>query len=263
MSLQISNLGIQRGDRLVLRDASLQLQPGRVLAVLGANGAGKSSLVGAISGEIEPFQGNIRFDSSDVTQLSVAQQARVRAVLLQNSELNFPFKAVEVVAMGAYPFQEASPHQVDEWIDQALLLADAHHLRTRRYEELSGGEQRRIQLARVLVQCLAMEHCEGRVYLLLDEPLANMDPKHQLLLIKRLHELAHSRQFAILIVMHDVNLASFCDEILLIADQTVIAQGNPADVLTAANLRRVFDMEMSVLAHPLDSNRILVLPMNG
>lgn len=261
MALQISKLSIQRGDRLVLRNVSLEMQQGSLLAVLGANGAGKSSLVGALAGEIKPTQGSIRFDSSELAQLSVAQQARVRAVLLQDSGLSFPFLVKEVVLMGLYPFEEANAQQADQWVEQALALVDAKHLKNRSYGQLSGGEQRRIQLARVFAQCLAMEACTGRVYLFLDEPLANMDPKHQIHLLKVLRELAHDRQFAILLILHDVNLASLCDEIVLIANQVVVAQGRPAEVLSTDNLRCVFDMEMAVLAHPLDPSTLMVLPL--
>ena len=161
--------------------------------------------------------------------------------------------------MGAYPFNEASPRQVAQWLEQALVLLDAVSLKDRPYEQLSGGEQRRIQLARVLVQCLAMAACEGRVYLFLDEPLANMDPKHQLQLLSVLRQLAHERQFAILLIMHDVNLAAQCDQILLLGKQTVVAAGSPSAVLNPENLWQVFGLNMVVLPHPLDSQRLLIL----
>lgn len=161
--------------------------------------------------------------------------------------------------MGAYPFNEASPQLVTEWLEQALLLLDAGALKDRPYEQLSGGEQRRVQLARVLVQCLAMAACEGRVYLFLDEPLANMDPKHQLQLLSVLRQLAHERQFAILLIMHDVNLAAQCDQVLLLANQTVVASGSPSAVLNSANLWQVFGINMAVLPHPLDSAKLLIL----
>lgn len=260
MSLQLKNLCIQRGNRRVLDNVSLDLEHGRLYAVLGANGAGKSSLVGALAGEIKPTHGTIHFDSSDLTSLSVKRQARIRAVLLQNSELQFPFNVKEVIAMGGYPFEEASAQQVDAWIAEALSFVDADQLIDRPYQQLSGGEQRRIQFARVLAQCLAMEQCEGRVYLFLDEPLANLDPKHQTRLMRTLQKLARERQFTILIVLHDVSLASYCDEILLIANQAVVAKGSPAAVLNPDNLRQVFDTEMIVLAHPQDQSKLVVLP---
>lgn len=259
MPLQIDGLNIRRGGRQVLSDVSLCLEPGQLLAVLGANGAGKSSLLSAITGEIQYEHGLIHFDAIDLATISVAGQARMRAVLPQQTELTFPFSVQEVVAMGAYPFNEASPRQVAQWLEQALVLLDAVSLKDRPYEQLSGGEQRRIQLARVLVQCLAMAACEGRVYLFLDEPLANMDPKHQLQLLSVLRQLAHERQFAILLIMHDVNLAAQCDQILLLGKQTVVAAGSPSAVLNPENLWQVFGLNMVVLPHPLDSQRLLIL----
>jgi iron complex transport system ATP-binding protein len=260
MPLQLEGLKIQREGRQILDDVSLCLEAGQLLAVLGANGAGKSSLLSAITGEIEYAQGSIHFDAQDLAAMSVAQQARVRAVLPQQTELVFPFSVQDVVAMGAYPFNEACAQQVTEWIEHALLLLDALPLKNRPYEQLSGGEQKRVQLARVLVQCLAMRACEGRVYLFLDEPLANMDPKHQLELLSVLRQLAHEHRFAILLILHDVNLAAQCDQILLLANQTVIALGAPAAVLNPANLRQVFEVNMTILPHPLDANSLLILP---
>lgn len=230
------------------------------MAVLGSNGVGKSSLLGALAGELPTEQGSIDFDGAELWQLNVAQQSRRRAVLPQQTELTFPFAVREVVAMGAYPFEEASPGQVTEWVAQALGLVDVTALAERNYSALSGGEQRRVQLARVLVQCLAMAACHGSVYLFLDEPLANLDPLHQLQLLRVLRQLAHERQYAILVIMHDLNLATLCDQIVLLSRQRLVGQGTPLQVLTPHNLRQVFDLDMSVIPHPLDPGRLLVLP---
>lgn len=259
MPLLINNLSIERGGREILNGVTFQLDQGQLLAVLGANGAGKSSLLRAIAGELSYKQGSIRFNDLNLLDLNSSQQARLRAVMLQESELTFPFAVHEVVEMGGYPFEEATAGQTQAWVDEALELADIAHLQSRPYEQLSGGEQRRVQFARVLVQCLAMHTCSGKVYLMLDEPLANMDPKYQLQLMEVLRKLAHQRQFGILIIMHDVNLATLCDRILLLSDRSVIAYGDPASVLNRQNLRRVYDLDMEVLAHPLEPARLIVV----
>jgi len=260
MTILADRLNTSYGSRKVLVDATLDIGTDEVVAVLGANGAGKSTLLRALAGEVQLDEGVIYFDGNPLSQSSTSQQAQMRAVLPQQPGLTFAFTVAEVVAMGAYPFEQASPAEVQAWLVDALTCADALDLKARSYTELSGGEQQRVQFARVLVQCLAIRATKGHAYLLLDEPLASLDPRHQLRLLETLLRLAHTKQVGVLLVLHDVNLAARCDRIALMANLTVIAQGTPDQVLTSSNLQRVFDVEMAVLPHPLVPERLLVLP---
>ena len=155
MALSTQNVTLVRGKRPVLQDVSISILPGEVLGLLGANGAGKSTLLAALAGELSPTTGAVFLDGDDLHDLRPAVQARRRAVLPQNPSLSFDLSVSEVVAMGAYPFPEHSPEHVADLATRALATADVSDLATRRYVELSGGEQQRVQFARVLVQCTA------------------------------------------------------------------------------------------------------------
>ncbi len=260
MSVQVSQLSVSYGSHKILTNVSMEIESGEVVAVLGANGAGKSTLLSAIAGELAIESGAISIDGHNIAELSAQAQALVRAVLPQTPGLSFSFSVAEVVAMGAYPFAQASPAVVQQWVTEGLSCADLLALSTRAYPELSGGEQQRVQFARVLVQCQAICATNGHAYLLLDEPLSNLDPRHQQQLLQILRRLAQTQKLGVLVILHDVNLAADCDRIVLMARHTVIAQGRPAQVLTQANLRAVFELEMIVLPHPLNAGKLLVLP---
>lgn len=133
------------------------------------------------------------------------------------------------------------------------------HLAQRRYLELSGGEQQRVQFARVLAQCQAAPAGEPR-YLMLDEPISNLDPRHQIDLLRTARDLAREQGAGVLVIAHDVNLAArWCDRIMLLADGAAVAEGTPAEVLTPANLRNVYGVEAEVLPHPREAGALLVL----
>lgn len=259
MTLHAQDLTLVRGDQCILQQVSLTLAPGCMLGLLGANGAGKSTLLAALSGELPASHGTVTLNGQPLTQLSPAQQARQRAVLPQKPSLSFDLGVQEVVAMGAYPFPELNPAEVAQRCQQALQQAGVTHLAGRRYLELSGGEQQRVQFARVLVQCQAAASEPGR-YLLLDEPISNLDPRHQIDLLRTAHTLSRDGRSGVLVIAHDINLAArWCDRLVLLADGGVIAEGTPVDVLTPANLMAVYGVAADVLPHPLDADALLVL----
>ncbi|MFT3930887.1 MAG: heme ABC transporter ATP-binding protein [Spongiibacteraceae bacterium] len=257
--MRAENLRIERDTRTVLENISLQLHSGEVLGVLGANGAGKSTLLGVLAGELPIASGSIEIGNVPLHELSMAQLARQRAVLPQASTLNFDLAVNDVVAMGAYPFPEASPQQVAVQIQRALMLTDTLVFQQRRYLHLSGGEQQRVQLARTLVQ-IALSDRDNTRYLLLDEPTASLDPRHQQDLLRVVRQLAETENIAVLTVLHDVNLAArWCHRLLLLAHGNAVACGTPREVLQPALLRDVYAMDVSVLPHPCDAVRPLVL----
>lgn len=259
MTLHAQDLTLSRGGQRILTQVSLTLQPGAMVGLLGANGAGKSTLLAALSGELKPDSGSVLLNGRPLAQLSAAQQARQRAVLPQKPSLSFDLGVREVVAMGAYPFPELSPAQLDQLCAQALQQAGVSHLAQRRYLELSGGEQQRVQFARVLAQCQAAPGGQPR-YLMLDEPISNLDPRHQIDLLRTARDLAHQQGAGVMVIAHDVNLAAhWCDRLMLLADGAAVAEGTPAEVLTPANLRHVYGVSADVIPHPLDAGALLVL----
>ena len=260
MSLAASQLVLARGGRDILSDLSLEIAPGTVTALLGANGAGKSTLLGALAGELAPRAGRLSLDGVDLRDLGVRRQARLRAVLPQKPGLGFDLPVSEVVAMGAYPFPELAPAEVDALVVQALALAGMAEHATRRYLALSGGEQQRVQFARVLAQCRAGRRAGQTRYLLLDEPISNLDPRHQGELLQVATRLAHDEGVGVLVILHDINLAArWCDRLVMLAHGRLLAAGQPAEVLTPALLREVYDVDADVIDHPTLPGRRLVL----
>ncbi len=258
--LQAQRLACARGARTVLSDVSLCLPAGEVLGVLGANGAGKTTLLSTLAGELPPADGDLRLDQRPLPQWKASELARRRAVLPQSPSLAFDLEVHAVLAMGAYPFPELAPAALDELAQRALQLAEAGALAARRYATLSGGEQQRVQFARVIVQLLAAKPAREYRLLLLDEPIASLDPRHQVGLLQAVSRLAREEGIAALVVLHDVNLAAaWCDRLLLLAQGRAVALDTPSRALTSAHLETVYRLPARVLEHPDRAGQPLVL----
>lgn len=275
--LQAQGIAVQRGERQILSDIDLSLPAGQVIGVLGANGAGKSTLLAALAGELSPSAGRITLNGRPLSAWPAAELARCRAVLPQSPSLQFDLPVATVIGMGAYPHArhtrtgaprtdsrhtaQAAIAEDQRILQRVLALADVQDLYGRRYRRLSGGEQQRVHLARVLYQLLLARqgHNEYRV-LMLDEPTASLDPRHQLHLLSAVHTLAHEENVAALVIVHDLNLAAgCCDRLLLLGQGRVAACGTPAQVLTPDTLRQVYGVEATVLPHPNQPGRPLVV----
>ena len=275
--LQAHGIAVQRGERQILSDIDLSLPAGQVIGVLGANGAGKSTLLAALAGELSPSAGRITLNGRPLSAWPAAELARCRAVLPQSPSLQFDLPVATVIGMGAYPHArhtrtgaprtdsrdtaQAAIAEDQRILQRVLALADVQDLYERRYRRLSGGEQQRVHLARVLYQLLLARqgHDEYRV-LMLDEPTASLDPRHQLQLLSAVYTLAHEENVAALVIVHDLNLAAgCCDRLLLLGQGRVAACGTPAQVLTPDTLRQVYGVEATVLPHPNQPGRPLVV----
>ena len=275
--LQAHGIAVQRGERQILSDIDLSLPAGQVIGVLGANGAGKSTLLAALAGELSPSTGRITLNGRPLSAWPAAELARCRAVLPQSPSLQFDLPVATVIGMGAYPHArharigaprtdsrdtaQAAIAEDQRILQRVLALADVQGLYGRRYRRLSGGEQQRVHLARVLYQLLLARqgHDEYRV-LMLDEPTASLDPRHQLHLLSAVHTLVHEENVAALVIVHDLNLAAgCCDRLLLLGQGRVAACGTPAQVLTPDTLRQVYGVEATVLPHPNQPGRPLVV----
>ncbi|MDC6093840.1 heme ABC transporter ATP-binding protein [Lautropia mirabilis] len=277
MMLQAHGIAVQRGERQILSDIDLSLPAGQVIGVLGANGAGKSTLLAALAGELSPSAGRITLNGRPLSAWPAAELASCRAVLPQSPSLQFDLPVATVIGMGAYPHArhsrtgahptnrhdtaQAAMAEDQRILQRVLALADVQDLYERRYRRLSGGEQQRVHLARVLYQLLLARqgYNEYRV-LMLDEPTASLDPRHQLHLLSAVHTLAHEENVAALVIVHDLNLAAgCCDRLLLLGQGRVAACGTPAQVLTPDTLRQVYGVEATVLPHPNQPGRPLVV----
>lgn len=251
------------GAATLVEDVSLALMPGRMTIIVGPNGAGKSTLVKLLSGELVPASGAVRYGRADVRTIAPWQLACMRCVLPQASRLAFPFTAGEIVRIGLDGIGRGLDRRDrDRLVAEALQRADVAHLARRAFQSLSGGEQQRTQFARVLAQLAAGRTVAERQVLLLDEPIASLDLKHQLALLEAATELAREG-VAVLAVLHDLNLAAtFADEILVMSRGRAVALGAPEAVITDSMLAEVFDIALTVGALP-PAGRPFLLPQRA
>lgn len=234
----------------------LTLGAGELVCVLGPNGAGKTTLVRVASGLLAASEGDVHLLGANVASLSRAEVARGLAVVEQQQQLAMGFTVREVVAMGRAPHQGAwmRPTSRDEGIiGEALARCDLVSLAARPAHALSGGEQKRVAIARALVQ-------EPKV-LLLDEPGAFLDVRHQLDLYELLASEVKGRELACLVVMHDLNVAAqFADRIVLMKNGSVVAAGKVDEVMTWKTLKETFDTDLYCGVNDLTGARFF-LPM--
>jgi iron complex transport system ATP-binding protein len=247
-----------RGRALV--DAvSLEVETGRMTILVGPNGAGKSTFIRLMSGELRPGSGAIVCEGENVGRLSPGRLALKRAVMTQAIQVSSPFLAHEIVRLGLDGIGRADHRTRALIVEQCLEIADALHLASRPYAALSGGEQRRVQFARVLAQIEAARTVHDRQALLLDEPVANLDLAHQLALLDAARGAA-ARGVAVLAILHDLNLsARYADTLALMNKGAIVVSGPPAEVQTSSLLSLVFAVDLAV-STSLISREPIVLP---
>ncbi len=237
----------------------MEMRGGEVLAVIGPNGAGKSTLRKVLCGDLTATSGEVLMNKKPLEDWTLTERAKARAVLPQDSSLNFPFSVLEVVLMGRAPHVNGAESENDYEIARAALKAvDELKLEERIYPTLSGGERQRVQLARVLAQI--WEKTESPRYLLLDEPTSNLDIAHQHGALKIARRFA-KENVAVLVILHDLNLAAqYADKILLLKDGKASAFGQPREILTEKIIYEVFDLPVIIIEHPT-SNHPVIIPM--
>jgi iron complex transport system ATP-binding protein len=244
-ALAFEGLEVVLGERRILRDVSLELAPGEVLGVAGGNGAGKTTLLRAASRVIAPSAGCVRVGGRDIVTLSRRELACEIAVVPQDVQVTFPFRASEVVLMGRSPHLGAFGYESPADIERAresMARVGVLPLADRSILELSGGERQLVLIARALAQDAGI--------LLLDEPTAHLDLRHRIAVLALVREFAAAGRSA-LVVSHDLSLtARSCDRIALIADGTLLAIGPPSEIITPDNLRRAFGIDATVIAAP-------------
>lgn len=248
--------------KTLLDNVDAQLKSGTVHALIGPNGAGKSTLLKLLAGDAAPSAGEILLADKPLRTYSKEELALKRAVMPQDVVMSLAFTAEEVVAMGRYPHIASNgsrgAREGNGSIDHAGVVresmdaTESSHLRERLYPTLSGGEQARVTLARVLAQETPI--------VFLDEPTASLDPRHQHLVMRLARRIAQDGG-TVLAVLHDMNLAStYADDVVLLSRGRVRAHGSPTDVLKPAVLEEVFQAKFHVTDHPLLS-RPLVLSL--
>ena len=238
-------------DKALVRDASLALAPGKITVIIGPNGAGKSTLLKLLTGELPPTDGTVLSFGEPLTVLPVWQLACRRAVMAQGAGVPFPFAVHEVARIGLDGVgRSLSEARKSAIVEEALAAADVLHLADRAFQSLSGGEQQRVQFARVLCQLKAGATVEQQQALFLDEPIASLDLKHQLALLDTARVVADSG-VAVLAILHDLNLAAtYADHLVVMSDAAIVASGHPSKVITEGMVTDVFGVRLPITPMP-------------
>ena len=242
------------GARPVIDAVSLTVQRGEFLGILGPNGAGKSTLLRLMAGLALPDSGTVHMAGDDTRTLRRGEMARRVAVVPQREPSVFGFTAREVVAMGRAPHTgllgTLGPSD-DDAIARALDRCDATRFADRPLSELSGGEQKRVLIARALAQRVPI--------VLLDEPIAFLDIKHQLALCDLLRTGVSDGEFTVVTVLHDLNLAAqYCDRLALMRDGRLLTVGSIPDVMTYRRIREAFDADVYVGQNEINGTRYFI-----
>ncbi|MCA1573474.1 MAG: ABC transporter ATP-binding protein [Acidobacteria bacterium] len=247
--LEARNVSINYGTRQAVANVSLSVSPGDMTAIVGANGAGKSSLLRALNGAIQPSRGEIFLDGKPLNSYARRAIGRRIAVVTQEALLAFPVSVLEYLLGGRYAWAGPGAWGWESERDleiafEVLRETELENFSARLMNELSGGERQRVVLARALAT-------EAGI-LLLDEPTANLDLAHQASMLKLVRAHCDERVTAAVIVTHDINLAAqFANRIVLLKSGHMIATGSPSEVLTEDLLSEVLEIKILVDAHPL------------
>ncbi|WP_406508876.1 heme ABC transporter ATP-binding protein [Streptomyces sp. NBC_00212] len=251
VALEASELRVELGGRPVLDGVGLQVRAGEVVALVGPNGAGKSTLLAALAGDVPANSGGVRIDGRPLADWPAPELALRRAVLPQQASLSFPFAVEEVVRMGRAPWAGTVREDEDDAVmADAMAATEVTGFAGRPFDALSGGERARVALTRVLAQRAPV--------LLLDEPTAALDLRHQELVLRNCRERAHAGD-AVVVVLHDLGLAAaYADRVVVLHDGRLAAEGPPRAVLDAELIGRVYRQPVEVLAHPRTGTPLVV-----
>ncbi|TXR51915.1 heme ABC transporter ATP-binding protein [Reinekea thalattae] len=256
MSFSVQHLQLKAGKKTLLNGIDFSFSPGEIVAVMGPNGAGKSSLLKVMAGEISAYQGLIKLNQKDYKAWSNNERAKMIGVLPQTSLLNFPFSVLEIVLLGRLPHSTGYKKDIDI-AEAAIEALDISHLQTKAYPSLSGGEKQRVQLARVLAQIWQPSDLGPR-YLLLDEPTSALDAEHQQLILKLAKQLA-KQDIGVMTILHDLNLAAqYADRVVMMQQASIVEQGASDSIFNSETIQRVFSIETTVMAHPVNQKPVIV-----
>lgn len=259
LKLKLNKLSFGYSGLNVLTDVELEVELGEMLSIVGPNGSGKSTLLKCINRILKTKQNTVFVDGKDTTKLNLKELSRLIGYVPQNSTSAFPFTVFDIVLMGRKPFIEWSISQQDnDIVAETLAFLGISHLAMRHFDELSGGEQQKVVIARALVQQPEL--------LLLDEPTSSLDIKHQLEILCTLKSLTLSSEHAVIASMHDLNLASrFSDRMVLLKQGRIYAVGTPEDVLTEKNIEIVYGIKAKVSTSIIGKPQVtpLISEVNG
>lgn len=242
------NLTKSYGETCVVRDVCLDITRGGVTSVIGPNGAGKSTLLGLVSRLVQPTSGSVHVDELDVATAPGDLLARRLSILRQDNHLAARLTVRDLVAFGRFPHSKGRLNDLDRArIDDAIRYLGLEEFRDRFIDEMSGGQRQRAFVAMVL--------CQDTDYVLMDEPLNNLDMRHSTAMMKLIRKIADDLGKTFVLVLHDINFASiYSDRIVAMRNGEMITQGSPRGILRSDVLREIFEIDIPV--HEIDGRRL-------
>ncbi|CAI3934248.1 ABC-type hemin transport system [Commensalibacter communis] len=243
--LEGKNIYLIKNNQSILSDVSITLNQGEFITLIGPNGAGKSSLFKVLTGFYHPTNGECYLKGKKLQDWRKKELAKERAVMKQQSQITFSLSAIDIIKLGRSPWAEPINKAM---IDQVIGMTECQELVNKDYAFLSGGEQQRIQLARVLVQLWREQGPSG--WLFLDEPTSALDLYHQQQMLRLLKKLVQNFPLSVCMVLHDLNLASlWSDQIYLLNKGSIVAKGNVQEVLTKEILKTWYGADLQIIQH--------------
>ncbi|MEJ8777081.1 iron ABC transporter ATP-binding protein [Pseudogracilibacillus sp. ICA-222130] len=237
-------------NKKVIDDVSLTIPKGKITSFIGPNGAGKSTLISMVSRLIAKDEGIITIDGEDISKSKDSELARKISILKQSNSMNVKLTVRELISFGRFPYSKGNLKRED-WkkVDEAIAYMELADIQHKFLDELSGGQRQRAFIAMVLAQ--------DTEYILLDEPLNNLDMRHAVQIMKTLRRLCDELGKTIVIVIHDINFAScYSDEIVALKDGKIVKQGHTCDVIDSCVLKEIYDMDIEI--KEIEDQRICV-----
>lgn len=248
--VKINSVSKAYNNQLVVEDVSLEVQKGTITSFIGPNGAGKSTVLSMISRLIVQDEGVIEIDGADVSKSKNNDLAKKISILKQSNSINLKLTIRELVSFGRFPYSQGKLKKEDwEKVDEAIDYMELRDIQHKFLDELSGGQRQRAHIAMVIAQ--------DTEYILLDEPLNNLDMRHSVQIMKTLRRLVDELGKTIVIVIHDINFAScYSDQIVALKDGKVVKQGRTCDVIDECVLKEIYDMDFNI--QHINNQRICV-----
>jgi len=239
--IRASNLGVCYGDIRIWKDINLEITEPGLVGILGPNGVGKSTFMYTLNKILEPTEGDVTIGGKNVKELDYKDLAKIMAYVPQQSNETFAMSVLDTVLMGRYPISGFTTAEEDVKVaTRCLKMMGITDLAMRNFNELSAGQHKKVMIARGLAQ-------EPQI-LMLDEPTANLDIYHQIYVMKLLRDIAKEKNIIVLVICHDLNVASrFADRLILLSRGKIVADGPSKDVITAENIKQVYNMDSEVL----------------
>ena len=259
LRLIIAKLSFSYDGIKALNDVEMEVGSGEMVSIVGPNGSGKSTLLKCVNRILKTKQNTVLIDGKDASKINLKELSTMMGYVPQSSTSTFPFTVFDVVLMGRKPYIHWSLSERDnEIVAEMLDFLGIGELAMRHYDELSGGEQQKVIIARALAQ-------QPQI-LLLDEPTSSLDIKHQLEILGILKSLAQTKHCSVIVAMHDLNLASrFSDRMLMLKQGCIFAVGTPDAVLTEENIESVYGIKAHVTNSVLGRPQVtpLISEFNG